>query len=68
MKPYVGTAAELEAQLKASFPRPGDEARLRELVTADIGVDAFGINARREDGRIMYSCPITVLVGRKQGN
>lgn len=56
---------DLEAQLQASFPRPGDTERLRALVTADIRGDAFGINARREAGRVVYTCPITVLTGNK---
>lgn len=56
---------ELETQLKASFPRPGGAERLRELITADIGVDDFGIRARRENGAVWYTCPIMVLTGRK---
>lgn len=56
---------ELEEQLGASFPRPGDEQRLREMVTGDIGVDALGIRARREEERVVYTVPITVMVGRK---
>lgn len=56
---------ELEAQLRASFPLPGDEERIRALVIADIGRDQLGINARYQDGAVQYSVPISVYVGRK---
>jgi len=58
---------ELEAQLRASFPLPGDEERIRQLVTEDIGLDHLGINARHQDGAVVYSVPISVFVGRKGG-
>jgi len=60
-----GVDIELEAQMKASFPKPGDDLKVRELITADIGVDSIGINARRKDGTIVYTVPIAVYVGRK---
>jgi ubiquinone/menaquinone biosynthesis C-methylase UbiE len=60
-----GVDIELEAQLRASFPNPGDEPRLREMATRDLGVDSLGINARRVDGGIIYTVPIAVYVGKK---
>jgi ubiquinone/menaquinone biosynthesis C-methylase UbiE len=60
-----GVDIELETQLRASFPKPGDESILREMVTNDIGTDSLGINARREDDKVMYTVPIAVYVGRK---
>lgn len=62
-----GVDIELEAQLRASFPKPGDESKLRNMVINDIGVDLLGINARREKDTVMYTVPIAVFVGRKQG-
>ncbi len=56
---------ELEAQLRASFPLPGDEERIRKLVTEDIGINNLGINARRKDEAVVYTVPISVFVGRK---
>lgn len=56
---------ELEAQLRASFPLPGDEERIRRMVTEDIGSDTVGINARYQDGVVRYSVPISVFVGSK---
>ena len=59
---------ELEAQLKASFPKPGDAERLRAMITADIGVDSLGINPRQVNDTVVYKVPIGVYVGRKQQN
>ena len=56
---------ELEAQLKASFPNPGDEPVIRKMVTDDVAKDHLGIKARKVDGQIIYSVPIAVFVGRK---
>lgn len=56
---------ELEAQLRASFPKPGDTERLREMIIADIGVNSLGISPRRSGDAVLYSVPIGVFVGRK---
>lgn len=61
-----GVELELEAQLRASFPNPGDTERLRELVTTDIGINNLGINARRKDETVVYTVPISVFVGSKE--
>ena len=55
----------LEEQIAASFPRPGDDAVIRQMVTQDMGVDALGVNARRENGHVLYTVPIAVYVGVK---
>ncbi len=60
-----GVEIELETQLKASFPKPGDEEVIRRMVTDDVGVDSLGINARKSGGKIVYTVPISVYVGRK---
>jgi hypothetical protein len=51
---------EVGTLLQASFPRPGDEIRVRQLIEADVGVDAHGVS---EQLRIAY--PIPVVVGTK---
>lgn len=56
---------ELEAQLRASFPKPGDMERLREMIIADIGVNSLGIDPRRSGDTVVYSVPIGVFVGQK---
>jgi ubiquinone/menaquinone biosynthesis C-methylase UbiE len=63
-----GVDIELETQLRASFPKPGDEPKLRDMITSDIGIDSLGINARREGDKVMYTVPIVVYVGRKMGD
>lgn len=61
-----GVELELEAQLAASFPAPGGRELLREMVTADIGRDALGINARHGSDGVRYTVPIGVFAGRKE--
>jgi SAM-dependent methyltransferase len=58
---------ELEALLQASFPRPGDLSRVRELIEGDVGVDALGIGVHRVGGVTRIAYPITVVVGTKRG-
>jgi ubiquinone/menaquinone biosynthesis C-methylase UbiE len=60
-----GVDIELEAQMRASFPREGDEIRVRQMIIGDIGVDSLGINARRQEGSVVYTVPIAVYIGRK---
>ena len=60
-----GVKIELETQLRASFPRPGDTERLREMIIGDIGVDNLGINAHREGDAVAYTVPVMIFVGRK---
>lgn len=61
-----GVELGLEAQLAASFPAPGGRELLREMVTADIGTDALGINARHGSDGVRYTVPIGVFSGRKE--
>jgi SAM-dependent methyltransferase len=56
---------ELEAQLKASFPKPGDAERLRQTIIADIGVNNLGIAPRRSGNAVVYIVPIGVFIGQK---
>jgi len=57
---------DVESQLRASFPNPGDEEKIRELFKADLDSDRLGINVRMSGGRIHFSVPILVVVGQKQ--
>jgi ubiquinone/menaquinone biosynthesis C-methylase UbiE len=56
---------ELEAQLRASFPNPGDERKIRAAIAADIGRNESGFNPRREAGEIRFSYPVVVMKGKK---
>lgn len=60
-----GVDIELEAQLRASFPGPGDTERLRQMITGDIGINSLGINPRRTGEAVVYTVPIGVFVGNK---
>jgi len=62
---HYSVDVELEAQLRASFPGPGDDGKLREMIRADAGFDVLGIDARQVDGSIWFSYPITVLAATK---
>jgi ubiquinone/menaquinone biosynthesis C-methylase UbiE len=63
-----GVDIELETQLRASFPNPGDESKLRKIVIDDIGKNNIGINVRRENENVMYTVPIGVFIGQKDGS
>jgi ubiquinone/menaquinone biosynthesis C-methylase UbiE len=56
---------ELEKQLSASFPNPGDADRIRRLFEADLGVDDLGVGAHRQGTEIHFAYPILVVVGEK---
>jgi len=56
---------ELEKQLNASFPNPGDDEKIREIFRKDIGVDALGMSAHSVGNEIHFSYPISVYVGEK---
>jgi ubiquinone/menaquinone biosynthesis C-methylase UbiE len=58
---------ELERQLAASFPNPGDDERLRRLFREDVGVDRLGVGAHWRGDEIHYAYPVVVLVARKAG-
>ncbi len=60
-----GVDIELESQLKASFPNPGDESVIRRMVTEDIGKNQLGIKPRREQGQVFYTVSIAIYVGWK---
>lgn len=56
---------ELERQIKASFPNPGDDERLRELLRGDIGKDRLGMGAHLQGAEIHFAYPTLILVGKK---
>jgi ubiquinone/menaquinone biosynthesis C-methylase UbiE len=56
---------ELEQQLKASFPNPGDEEKIRQMFKADLECDQMGIDVHLQDNEIRFAVPILVVVGSK---
>jgi hypothetical protein len=63
-----GVDIELESQMRASFPKPGDETKMREMITADIGRDDLGIAARREARTCTVSVPLRLMVHECRSN
>ena len=57
---------ELETQLNASFPLPGDADKIRALFRSDIGRDSLGVGAHMHGDEIHFAYPITVLAGDKR--
>ncbi|MGE0370195.1 MAG: hypothetical protein AB7P53_14650, partial [Candidatus Dadabacteria bacterium] len=62
-----GLDADGEHLLDASSHEPANRAKVIAILEGDIGVDALGINARRENGRLKFTFPIAVFTGRKPG-
>lgn len=58
-------AMELEKQLKASFPNPGDDEKIRKIFKDDIGVDSLGMDAHWSGSEIHFSYPISIYAGNK---
>jgi len=56
---------ELEAQLRSSFPNPGDEEIIRRMFREDLGKDNLGFGAHLVAGAIHIAYPIMVLKGKK---
>jgi ubiquinone/menaquinone biosynthesis C-methylase UbiE len=53
----------LDDLLKGSFPKPGDEERIRALFEEDVraGLDSLGVAARRTEAGIVITYPVSVL-------
>jgi len=62
---YHQVEMELESQIKASFPNPGDDEKIRRIFREDMGKDALGVGAHLRGEKIWFAYPILVLVGKK---
>jgi ubiquinone/menaquinone biosynthesis C-methylase UbiE len=56
---------ELEQQLQASFPNPGDEEKIREMFKADLEFDRMGIDIHLQGNEIYFAVPILITGGSK---
>ena len=56
---------ELEKLLGSSFPKPGDDEKIREIFKNDIGVNTLGMDAYRSGSEIYFTFPISIYVGNK---
>jgi ubiquinone/menaquinone biosynthesis C-methylase UbiE len=56
---------ELEKQLKASFPNPGDDDKIRNIFRNDINSNSLGMDPHLVGNEIHFSYPISIYVGDK---
>lgn len=56
---------ELEKQLKASFPNPGDAEKIRDIFRNDINVNSLGMDAHWVGNEIHFTYPISIYAGNK---
>lgn len=56
---------EMEQHLASSYPNPGDDEKIRQLLKDDLGVDRLGIGVHLRGDEIHYAYPVTVFVGEK---
>ena len=56
---------ELEQQLRASFPNPGNEDKIREIFKSDLETNNLGINIHQQKEETHFAVPITVVDGVK---
>ncbi len=59
---------ELENQIEASFPNPGNDEKIREIFRNDIGADKLGVGTHYRGEEIHFAYPITIYVGQKPAN
>jgi SAM-dependent methyltransferase len=64
---FYSLEVEVEALLRVSFPAPGDEAKLRKLLTEDLGHDRLGMGVHRKDTELYVDYPIALVVGEVSG-
>lgn len=57
---------ELEKQLSVSFPKDGDDVKIRNLITEDIERNTTGLSPRKMNGEVVFSYPISVYAGVKR--
>lgn len=58
-------AFDLERQLAASFPNPGDADRIRQLFHDDLGRDDLGVGAHLKGKEIHFAYPVTAIAATK---
>jgi SAM-dependent methyltransferase len=56
----------LDHLLKASFPNKGNAEEVEKLVRNSLQDDSLGVQTRTEDGNLVFSYPIALLVSEKK--
>ncbi len=64
-KAFYKVEMELEEQLQASFPNPGDADKIRGLMKEDLGRNLLGLGVRQKTGKIYFAYPIVILSGER---
>lgn len=62
---FIKSERNLETHLKASFPKDGDEEKIRQLFREDVGRDNLGLGAHWQGNQIYFAYPIIILAGHK---
>jgi SAM-dependent methyltransferase len=62
---FIKSERNLEAHLRASFPHPGDEEKIRKIFREDIGRDALGLGAHLKGEEIYFAYPVIILTAKK---
>jgi len=57
-------ALDLDEFLSRSYPRKGDEARIRAMFERALSDDAMDVEPRREGAKIYFSVPVAIAVAR----
>jgi len=60
---FYNMTCAVEGLLERSFPAPGDEQKVRRILTDSLLDDSLGMSARKEGNEIHVSYPIAILVG-----
>jgi ubiquinone/menaquinone biosynthesis C-methylase UbiE len=55
---------DLDSFLSRSYPREGDEARVRALFERSLTEDVLGLAPRREQGQIVFGLPVAILASQ----
>ncbi len=65
-KTFYKVEADLEDNLRRSFPNPGDADKLRQMFVESVEDDGLGVGAYRKGGNnIYFAYPVAVLVAEK---
>jgi hypothetical protein len=62
---YYKLPREIEDQLANSFPNPGDDQKIRELIKADLGQNNTGFSPQMIEGKIYMNYPQIIMVCQK---
>ncbi|MBX7244118.1 MAG: methyltransferase domain-containing protein [Candidatus Sumerlaeaceae bacterium] len=56
---------EVEAQLRANFPNPSDDEKIRRIFREDVGRDTLGMGAHLVGDEVHFAYPVIIVAGQK---